>query len=55
MEENKLGIMSESRFYVDILVFWPSRGIASEVCGNASAIMSENTDRDSRIVTPETW
>jgi len=33
---------------------WPSKGIASEVCGKASAIMREKTERDSRIVTPGT-
>jgi hypothetical protein len=28
--------------------------MASEVCGNASAIIREKTERDRRIVTPET-
>lgn len=35
-------------------VCWPSRGIASDVWGSASAIISENTERDRSIVTPET-
>lgn len=37
-----------------VALSWPSKGIASEVCGKASAIMSENTESDRRIVTPAT-